>query len=497
MENTNQEPLLSIKDEVQTSSNDNNLRASSFTPDKNDMEPINGVGDFFRQFVVETKTSWFLVGSAIFISICQYSIAAITQVFAGHVGSLELAAVAIEHSVIAGIASAILLGLGSALETLCGQAYGAGQVDMLGIHMQRSWIIQNSAAVILCLLYIFATPLLKLIGQTEAISEEAGTFALWMIPQLFAYAFNFPISKFLRAQRKMMAMALISAVALIFHTALSWVLMLKLGWGLVGAAVVLNGSWWFIVIAQLLYIFSGACGGAWSGFSTKAFQNLWDFLKLSLSSSVMICLQMWYLTVLLLAAGYLKNAEVAVDALSVCLNILGWTVMISLGYNAAISVRVSNELGAAHPRRAKFAVMVVIISSLIIAVILALLLIIFRREYPALFSDSSDVQQVVYNLTILLALCIVIHNVQPVLGGAAVGAGWQAYVGYVNIGCYYLFGIPLALIMAFCASWGVTGIWVGLMSGISLQTLILFLMICRTNWNKEVSIAGDRVKQWG
>lgn len=113
-------------------------------------------------------------------------------------------------------------------------------------------------------------------------------FAVWMIPQLFAYALNFPIQKFLQAQSKIMVMAAIAAIGLIGHTLLSWLLMIKLGWGLVGGAVVLNGSWWFIVVAQLVYIFSGTCGQAWSGFSLKAFQNLWDFVKLSFASAVML-----------------------------------------------------------------------------------------------------------------------------------------------------------------------------------------------------------------
>ena len=180
------------------------------------------------------------------------------------------------------------LGMGSALETLCGQAFGAGQLDMLGIYMQRSWVILNTTGVALSLLYVFAAPLLRLIGQTEEISEAAGVLSIWMIPQLFAYAMNFPIAKFLQAQSKIMAMAAIAAAALVLHTFFSWLLMLRLGWGLAGAAVVLNASWWFIVVAQLLYIFSGTCGRAWSGFSWKAFHNLGGFVRLSLASAVML-----------------------------------------------------------------------------------------------------------------------------------------------------------------------------------------------------------------
>ncbi|RQO94907.1 hypothetical protein POPTR_008G187100v4 [Populus trichocarpa] len=456
----------------------NSSIASSFTPDPDDIPLINSVRDFSREFFRESKKLWYLAGPAIFTTLCQYSLGAITQLLAGHVGTLDLAAVSVENSVIAGFSFGIMLGMGSALETLCGQAYGAGQLDMLGLYMQRSWVILNATAVILTLLYIFAGPFLKLIGQTAEISQAAGMFSVWMIPQLFAYAMNFPIAKFLQAQSKMMAMAAIAAVAIVFHAVFSWLLMLKLGWGLVGAAVVLNASWWFIVIAQLLYIFSGTCGEAWTGLSWKAFQNLWGFVRLSLASAVMLCLEVWYFMALILFAGYLKNAELAVDALS-------------------ISVRVSNELGAAHPRTAKFSLVVATLASLMIGLVIALILVLARNLYPDLFTNDAGVKELVKELTPLLAVCIIINNVQPVLSGVAIGAGWQAAVAYVNIGCYYIFGIPLGLILGFWLQMGVQGIWIGMLTGTAVQTAVLFWMIGKTNWNTEASAAEERIRKWG
>ncbi|KAL4373566.1 hypothetical protein HN51_007428 [Arachis hypogaea] len=336
-------------------------------------------------------------------------------------------------------------------------------------------------------------PTPKSLGETTAIAEAAGVFA---VPQLFAYSMNFPIQKFLQAQSKIMVMAWISAAALVEHAALSWALMLKVGWGLVGAAVVLNVTWWFIVVAQLAYIFGGSCGEAWSAFSLQAFHNLWGFVPLSFASAVMLCLEVWYFMALILA-GYLKNAEVAVDAMSICMNILGWTVMLAFGMNAAVSVRVSNELGAGHPRTAKFAVTVAVISSFAIALVLSMILVIFRKQYPSLFSTDEDVKELVIELTPMLALCIIINNVQPVLSGVAVGAGWQAILAYVNIACYYIFGIPLGLLLGFMLDLGVLGIWSGMLSGIVLQTCVLFFMIYKTNWNKEASLAENRIKKWG
>ncbi|KAL9420869.1 hypothetical protein AB3S75_038440 [Citrus x aurantiifolia] len=498
MENSKQ-PLLSLStgDPAQGQNLTTTSSSATFIAEVDDIPPITGAVDFFREFSKESKKLWYLAGPAIFTSVCQYSLGAVTQVFAGHVSTIALAAVSVENSVIAGFSFGAMMGMGSALETLCGQAYGAGQLDMLGVYMQRSWVILNATALILMLIYIFAQQLLSLIGQTPSISKAAGTLSIWMIPQLFAYAVNFPIAKFLQAQSKMMVMAIIAASALVLHTFLSWLLMLELGWGLVGAAVVLNASWWFIDLAQMFYIFSGTCGRAWNGFSWKAFHNLWAFVTLSLASAVMLCLEVWYFMALILFAGYLKNAELSVDALSICMNILGWTVMVAIGMNAAISVRVSNELGAGHPRTAKFSLVVAVISSFLIGLALALILIITKNQYPSLFSNDANVRELVIDLTPLLALCIVINNIQPVLSGVAIGAGWQAAVAYVNIGCYYLFGIPLGLILGYKVDLGVKGIWCGMISGTVLQTLILFGMIYRTNWNKEASIAEKRIRLWG
>ncbi|XP_051122617.1 protein DETOXIFICATION 29-like [Andrographis paniculata] len=470
---------------------------SSFVVGEDDIPPITGVGGFLSAFREESSKLWYLAGPAILTSIFQYSLGAITQTFAGHVGTIELAAFSVENSVIAGLCFGVMMGMGSALETLCGQAYGAGQKEMLGVYMQRSWVILLCTSFFLMFMYIFAEPALLLLGQTAEISRAAGRVAVWMIPQLYAYALNFPIAKFLQAQSDILAMTWISGVVLVLHVLLTWLLMLKLGYGLGGGAVVLNASWWLLVIGQLVYIFSGACGQAWSGFSWLAFQNLWSFVRLSVASAVMLCLEIWYFTALILFAGFLKDAEVAVDALSICVNILGWTSMVALGFNAAISVRVSNELGAAHPRSAKFSVTVVVVSSTLIALVISVIILVFQKQYPSMFTESSAVKDVVYSLTPLLAFCIVLNNVQPSLSGVAIGAGWQALVAYVNIGCYYILGIPLGILMGFLLKLGVQGIWCGMVLGTVVQTLILFWIVYKTNWDKEARVATKRIKQWG
>ncbi|TXG52291.1 hypothetical protein EZV62_021460 [Acer yangbiense] len=438
-----------------------------------------------KEFGYESKRLWKIAGPAIFTAICHYSLGALTQTFAGLVGELELAAVSVENSVIAGLAYGIMLGMGSALETLCGQAYGAGQLRMLGVYMQRSWVILLTTACVLVPLYVWSPPILELIGETTEISEAAGKFALWMLPQLFAYALNFPIQKFLQSQRKVLVIAVISAIVLVLHAVFSWLLILKLGWGLTGAAITLNTSWWLIVILQLLYIFITKSDGAWSGFSWLAFSDLWGFVKLSLASAVMLCLEFWYLMVLVVITGRLSNPLIPVDAVSICMNIQGWDAMIAIGFNAAISVRVSNELGAGNSRSAKFAVLVVSVTSVCIGVIAMILVFTTRNKFPYFFTTSDAVAAETTTLAFLLAITVLLNSLQPVLSGVAVGAGWQATVAYINIGCYYIVGLPLGIFLGFTFAFGVEGIWSGMIGGICLQTIILIVVTSLTNWNTE------------
>lgn len=115
MDNSKQ-PLLSPTNEAvdqisadYTSTSSATNAAFSFTPGEDDIAPIKGLKDFSRQFFVESKKLWYLAAPAIFTSLCQYSLGAVTQVFAGHVSSLALAAVSVENSVIAGFSFGIMV----------------------------------------------------------------------------------------------------------------------------------------------------------------------------------------------------------------------------------------------------------------------------------------------------------------------------------------------------------------------------------------------------
>lgn len=208
--------------------------------------------------------------------------------------------------------------MGSAAETLCGQAYGAQKYEMLGIYLQRSTILLTGTGLLITLVYIFTKPILRLLGQSNEIASAAALFVHGLIPQIYAYAVNFPIQKFLQAQSIVLPSAIISLTTFLLHLVMSWALVYKAGFRLLGAALVLSLSSWIIAASQFVYIVtSPRCKQAWTGFSLQAFSGLPEFLKLSAASAVMICLESWYYQILLLLAGLLHNPKLALDSLSI------------------------------------------------------------------------------------------------------------------------------------------------------------------------------------
>jgi len=208
-------------------------------------------------------------------------------------------------------------------------------------------------------------------------------------------------------------------------------------------------------------------------------------------------LETWYFQVLVLIAGLLKDPELALDSLSVCMTISGWVFMISVGFNAAASVRVSNELGARNPKSAAFSVVVVTTVAFIISTILAIIVFALRDVLSYAFTEGETVAKAVSDLTPLLSLTLMLNGIQPVLSGVAVGCGWQAFVAYVNVGCYYIVGVPLGVLLGFTFDLGAKGIWSGMICGTVMQTLILMWVTFRTDWVKEVDEAQKRLNKWG
>ncbi|BBN69857.1 detoxifying efflux carrier 35 [Prunus dulcis] len=147
-------------------------------------------------------------------------------------------------------------------------------------------------------------------------------------------------------------------------------------------------------------------------------------------------------------------------------------------------------LGSGRPRAAKYSVYVTVFQCLLMGIFFMIVILITKDSFSILFTSDKDLQQAVAKLAYLFA-CLVLE-------GVAIGCGWQALVAYINLGCYYIFGLPLGYLLGYIANLGVmVRLCGGMICGTALQTLLLMIVLYKTNWNKEVEQATKRVRKWG
>jgi MATE family multidrug resistance protein len=99
------------------------------------------------------------------------------------------------------------------------------------------------------------------------------------------------------------------------------------------------------------------------------------------------------------------------------MNVDGWEVTIFMGLNAAISVRVSNELGSGRPRAALHAVIVVVVESLLIGLLCMVLVLTLRDKFSILYTSDLPLQHAVSRIAGLLGVTMVLNSVQQVISG--------------------------------------------------------------------------------
>ncbi|KAI3844287.1 hypothetical protein MKW92_023034 [Papaver armeniacum] len=444
--------------------------------------------------IEEVKKQLWLSGPLITVNLLQFCIQLISVMFVGHLGELSLSGASMATSFATVTGFSLLMGMASALDTLCGQSYGARQYHMLGIHMQRGMFVLLLVSIPLAFVLANTGRILIAVGQDPEISAEAGVYARYMIPCLFGYGLLQCHVRFLQTQNIVFPMMISSAMTALLHFLVCWVLVFKAGLGNKGAAIATSISCWINLTFLVLYVkYSGKCERTWTGFSKETLHDILNFIRLAIPSAIMVCLEVWSFELVVLLSGLLPNPKLETSVLSICLNTGSLVSMISSGLSGAVSTRVSNELGADHPQAARLAVKVVLVLAASQGTLIGAIMILVGNIWGSAYSTEKEVVNYVAVMMPILAVSNFIYGLQYVLSGTARGCGWQKIGAIVNLGSYYLVGIPCAVLLAFLLHVGGKGLWVGMVCALFVQGFSLLVITIRTNWEQEAKRASERV----
>lgn len=93
--------------------------------------------------------------------------------------------------------------------------------------------------------------------------------------------------------------------------------------------------------------------------------------------------------------------------------------------------------------------MVVLVVITIIGIMVGAVLIAIRNICGYVYTSEVEVVEYVATMMPILAVSNFMDGLQCVLSGSVRGCGSQKIGAYINLGSYYLVGIPFAVILAF------------------------------------------------
>ncbi|KAJ9062447.1 ethionine resistance protein [Entomophthora muscae] len=388
----------------------------------------------------------------------------------------------------------IVFGMTTSLDTLCSQAFtGAEDVKILGVYLQRGFLVTISLFLPVSLIWWHAEELLLAIGQEPGLSQLCGLYLKWSLFAVPGFITFECCKKFLQSQGIMNASTQILLLSLPVSVASNFFLVSypSTSIGFIGAPISSAITIWFCAFMSIGYILFIDGEKAWGGFSLKAFSEWGPILRLGIPGVLQICSEWWAYELLAFGASYISmNALAGHSAVS---NISSLFYQVALGGGVVASNLVGNDLGEGLPRRARLSAVCALIVMLFIGSLCSTVIFTFMPFWSTLFNNEPQIVKIVCSLLPIVALFQIGESIAGLGNGVLRGTGRQDLGATMNILVFYFIGIPSGFFLAFYCHLGVQGLWSGFSIGISILAVIAVYIILTTDWVDEARKASIRV----
>ncbi|KAF9668297.1 hypothetical protein SADUNF_Sadunf15G0114200 [Salix dunnii] len=414
----------------------------------------------------------------------------ISMLFLGRLGEMALAggSLAVGFANITGYS--ILSGLAVGMEPICGQAFGAQKHHLLGLTLQRTILLLIAASVPISFLWLNMKSILLFCGQDESIATEAQLFLIYSLPDLLAQSFLHPLRIYLRTQSITLPLTFCASLAIILHIPINYFLVTHLNLGTKGVA--LSGVWTnFILVGSLIiYILvSGVHKKTWGGFSVECLKEWRTLLNLAIPSCISVCLEWWWYEIMILLCGLLSNPKATVASMGILIQTTALIYIFPSSLSFSVSTRVGNELGANQPRKAKFAAIAGLSFSFIFGFSALSFAVMVRKVWASMFTQDKEIIALTSLVLPIIGLCELGNCPQTTGCGVLRGTARPKVGANINLGCFYLVGMPVAVWLGFFAGFDFEGLWVGLLAAQGSCVVTMLFVLARTDWESEAQRA--------
>ena len=414
---------------------------------------------------------------------------------AAMVGSISYKQLAAAALVINAMNIPFVLGIGMTISVsqMVSMAHGRRDGQLVSHYFYNGFILCAVTAVIISLGLVFGRGILTQLGQDPEVVALALPFMKLMGLSIIPMLLFMTLKQFADGLEYTKTAMIISLLGMPVNILLNWLLI----YGNLGfPRLELNGAGWATLITRsLMFIVLGLVilkhrrFKKYVAVSSRQWKlrkkTLYELLHIGVPSSLQIGMEAGAFAVSGIIIGTIS--AVAQASHQIALSCASFTFMVSMGLAQAGSIRVSNAFG----RRDWPKISVIGKSTLGVALLYgmfcAISFFVFRFQLPKLFNDNTAV----LNMAALLLLYAAVFQISD--STQAIGAGLLRGIKDVKfptllIGiAYWVVGLPLGYILAFPLGLEASGIWLGLITGLTLASIFLISRFLRMTKRNKVT----------
>lgn len=416
----------------------------------------------------------------------------IDNIMVGQLGTAELAAVSLGNSFMF-IAMSIGIGFSTAITPLIAEADSSDNLQKARSTYKHGLVLCTVLGAVLFLGIYFSKPLLYYMKQPTEVVELA-------IPYLDLVAFSLiPLVTFQAIKQFSDGMSMTkypmyaTLLANIVNVILNYLFIFgKFGFpelGIVGAAYGTLASRIIMVIYLWLLL-------RFRKRSDRIVKNIKVFalniseIKNILNLGSLTAMQMFFEVAIFTAAIWLsgllgKNPQAANQ---IALNLSSMTFMVAMGLSVASMIRVGNQKGLKNIVELRRIAFSIFLLGFLLALFFAVFFFIFHKQLPNLYLDLNDkvnyadnleVLTIASKLLIVAAFFQITDSLQVIVLGALRGLQDVKIPTLLTFISYWLVGFPISYFLGTDDNLGSTGIWLGLLAGLTTAAILLYI---RFNW---------------
>jgi MATE family multidrug resistance protein len=412
----------------------------------------------------------------------------VDNIMVGQLGTAELAAVSLGNSFFF-VAMSLGIGFSMAITPLIAETDGARNIGAGRNVFIHGLILCAFLGIFLSIAVLISKPLLYKMGQPEEVVVLAFPYLQWvglsLVPLVIFQAFK-QFSEGLSYTRPAMYATLMANV---INVILNYVLIFGF-WifpkmGVEGAALGTLFSRCSMLIFMVLYVrfknqFSVYVRNI--NFQKPDWNLLKKIIRIGLPSALQMFFEVVFFTAAIWLSGFLgKNPQAANQ---IALNLSSMTFMFAMGLGVTAMIRVGNQMGKKDFVSLKRIAYSIFLLIFLFDVLFCIFFLIANTYLPWIYLDGSnplqlnDVQEVVKiasSLLIVSAFFQISDGIQAVVLGALRGLQDVILPAWITFFSYGIFGLPISYYLGIHTSLGATGIWIGLLSGLTSSAILLFI----------------------